>query len=172
MASYAKQPADTVDEKTARPDDAEIDTKSIHEGHVDETAGSEHLHRKLRGTQVQLFAIGGAIGTSLFVQMASVLPKSGPAGLFIGFILWASVLWAANECFAEMVCYMPVPSPFIRLAGAWVDDALSFAMGWYFFLNMALLVPFEIVAFNILLTFWTDAIPTEAVIVIIILAYS
>jgi amino acid transporter len=34
-----------------------------------------------------------------------------------------------------MVTYLPIPSPFVRLAGFWVDDALSFAMGWnYFFL--------------------------------------
>lgn len=153
--------------------EVENEVKTLGEnGIVDETAGSEHLHRKLRGTQVQLFAIGGAIGTSLFVQMANVLPKAGPAGLFLGFAIWASVLWSVNECFAEMVCYMPIPSPFIRLAGVWVDDALSFAMGWNFFLNMALLIPFEIVAFNILLTFWTDKIPVEAVVVIVILAYS
>lgn len=35
-----------------------------------------------------------------------------------------------------MVCYVPISSPFIRLGGHWVDDALSFAMGWNFFLNM------------------------------------
>jgi amino acid permease len=34
-----------------------------------------------------------------------------------------------------MVTYLPIASPFVRLAGFWVDDALSFAMGWnYFFL--------------------------------------
>jgi amino acid permease len=36
---------------------------------------------------------------------------------------------------AEMVTYLPIASPFIRLSGFWVDEALSFAMGWnYFFL--------------------------------------
>lgn len=50
------------------------DEKKSSEGTVDETysydegvaaghAGSQELHRKLRGRQVQLFAIGGAIGT-------------------------------------------------------------------------------------------------------------
>jgi amino acid transporter len=70
-----------------------------------------------------------------------------------------------------MVCYAPIASPFIRLSGFWVDDALNFAMSWNFFLNMALLVPFEIVAFNILLTYWTDKVPVEAVIVIVLLIY-
>lgn len=35
-----------------------------------------------------------------------------------------------------MVTYMPIPSPFVRLAGFWVDDALSFAMGWNYFFVM------------------------------------
>ncbi|KAK7529324.1 putative general amino acid permease [Phyllosticta citricarpa] len=135
------------------------------------TAGSQHLHRKLRSREVQLFAIGGAIGTSLFVQMASALPKGGPAGLFLGFLIWGCVMIGVNECFAEMVCYAPIPSPFIRLAGFWVDDALQFAMSWNFFLNMAFLIPFEIVAFNILLTYWTDAVPVEAVVVIVMILY-
>ena len=41
------------------------------------TAGSQHLQRKLGSKEVQFFAIGGAIGTSLYVQMGSALPKGG-----------------------------------------------------------------------------------------------
>ncbi|KAH7024416.1 amino acid permease [Microdochium trichocladiopsis] len=136
------------------------------------TAGSQALHRKLRGKEVQLFAIGGAIGTSLYVQMGSVLPKAGPAGLFLGFVIWGSVMWAVNECFAEMVTYLPVPSPFVRFGGEWVDEALGFAMAWNFFLNMAFLVPFEIVAMNIMFSFWTTNIPVEAIIVAMIVLYA
>ncbi|OKO99327.1 General amino acid permease AGP2 [Penicillium subrubescens] len=108
-------------------------------------AGSQALHRKLRGKEVQLFAIGGAIGT---------------------------LMWAVNECFAEMVTYLPVPSPFIRFGGEWVDGALGFAMAWNFFLNMAFLVPFEIVAMNIMITFWTDKVPVESIIVAMIVLYA
>ncbi|KAE8374860.1 amino acid permease/ SLC12A domain-containing protein [Aspergillus bertholletiae] len=133
--------------------------------------GSQKLHRKLRGREVQLFAVGGAIGTSLFVQMGAALPKGGPAGLFIGFIAYGTIVLAVNECFAEMVCYMPIPSPFVRLAGHWVDDALSFAMGWNFFLAMALNIPYEMVAINVLLTYWTDKVPAAVVVVIVMAIY-
>ncbi|KAK1145551.1 hypothetical protein N8T08_004109 [Aspergillus melleus] len=136
------------------------------------SAGSQHLHRRLRGREVQLFAVGGAIGTSLFVQMAAVLPKAGPAGLFLGFVAYASIILSVNQCFAEMVCYLPVPSPFVRLASHWVDDALSFAMGWNFFLNLALGIPYEIVAINVLLTYWTDKVPVAAVVVACIVLYT
>ncbi|KFY37042.1 hypothetical protein V495_07431 [Pseudogymnoascus sp. VKM F-4514 (FW-929)] len=159
------------------------DEKNLSDGAVDETyshdegasvgpAGSQELHRKLRGRQVQLFAIGGAIGTSLFVQMGAALPKGGPAGLFLGFVTYGSIVLAVNQCFAEMVCYMPIPSPFVRLAGHWVDEALSFAMGWNFFLTMALGIPYEIAALNVLLTYWTDKVPVAAVVVICIVLYA
>ncbi|KAK8002043.1 hypothetical protein PG991_014265 [Apiospora marii] len=137
---------------------------------VDFTAGSQALHRKLRAREVQMFAIGGAIGTSLFVQMGSALPKGGPAGLFIAFAIWGRV-WSVNECFAEMVSYLPIPSPFVRFGGEWVDGALGFAMAWNFFFCVAFLVPFEIVAMNIMITFWTDKVPVEAVIVAMIVLY-
>lgn len=87
--------------------------------------------------------------------MGASLPKGGPAGLFLGFILYGTIVLAVNQCFgkffhrltvdsgsltrqkcsAEMVTYLPIASPFVRLSGFWVDDAMSFAMGWnYFFL--------------------------------------
>lgn len=102
------------------------------------SAGSQHLHRKLRGREVQLFAVGGAIGTSLFVQMGAVLPKGGPAGLFLGFIVYGTVILCVNQCFAEMVCYLPIPCPYVRLASHWVDEAFGLAMGYNFFLNMGM----------------------------------
>ncbi|KAJ5712555.1 hypothetical protein N7493_009023 [Penicillium malachiteum] len=154
------------DHSFSASDDAAVGTVS------NVIAGSQDLHRKLRGREVQLFAIGGAIGTSLYVQMGEALPKGGPAGLFIAFLIWGTVMWAVNECFAEMVTFLPVPSPFIRFGSEWVDDALGFAMSWNFFFSMAFLVPFELVAMNIMITFWTDKVPVEAIIVAMIVLYA
>lgn len=98
-----------------------------------------------------------------------------------------------------MVTYLPIASPFVRLAGFWVDDALSFAMGWnYFFLmgaslcltclvrrvlllydmmfsNQALAafnIPYEITAISVLLTYWTDKVPAAAVVVACMAIYA
>ncbi|KAH8691493.1 amino acid permease [Talaromyces proteolyticus] len=152
--------------------DIRTDDEVVQESSTEMISRSHSLHRKLRGKEVQLFAIGGAIGTSLYVQMGSALPKGGPAGLFVAFLIWGAIMWAVNECFAEMVTFLPVPSPFIRFGGEWVDGALGFAMAWNFFLNMAFLVPFEIVAMNIMITFWTDKVPVEAIIVAMIVLYA
>lgn len=77
-----------------------------------------------------------------------------------------------TNCVAEMVTYLPISSPFIRFADRYVDEAFGVAAGYNFYLFEAFLVPFEIVACNFIIQFWTDVIPTGAVIAAIILAYA
>lgn len=71
-----------------------------------------------------------------------------------------------------MVTYLPLSSPFIRFADRYVDEAFGVAAGYNFFLFEAFLVPFEVVACNFIIRFWTDVIPTGAVIAFVILAYA
>lgn len=79
-----------------------------------------------------------------------------------------------NVCpgMSEMVTYLPISSPFIRFAGRWVDDAFGFAAGYNFFIFEAALVPFEIVACNVIIQFWTDSMPAGATIAIVIAIYA
>lgn len=72
---------------------------------------------------------------------------------------------------AEMVTYLPISSPFIRFAGRYVDEAFGFAAGWNFFVFEAALVPFEIVACNVIIHYWSDAVPAGGIISIVIVLY-
>lgn len=72
---------------------------------------------------------------------------------------------------AEMVTYLPISSPFIRFAGRYVDEAFGFAAGWNFFVFEAALVPFEIVACNVIIHYWSDVVPAGAIIAIVIILY-
>ncbi|KAM3433676.1 hypothetical protein NHJ13734_006349 [Beauveria thailandica] len=139
---------------------------SIDTGNVDQT------HRLLKSRHIQLIGIGGSIGTVLYVQIGQGLLHGGPASLFIAFSFWCTVVLAVTLCMAEMVTYLPISSPFIRFAGRYVDESFGFAIGWNFFVFQAALVPFEVVACNLIINFWTKAIPTGAMITIIILLYA
>lgn len=72
---------------------------------------------------------------------------------------------------AETVTYLPISSPFIRFAGRYVDEAFGFAAGWNFFVFEAALVPFEIVACNVIIHYWSDAVPAGGIISIVIVLY-
>lgn len=54
----------------------------------------------------------------------------------------------------------------------WVDEAWGFMAGWDFFIYMALTVPFEISAVNVLLEYWRRDIPVVAVCLACIAAYA
>lgn len=73
---------------------------------------------------------------------------------------------------AEMVTYLPISSPFIRFAGRYVDDAFGVAAGYNFFIFEAAMVPFEIVACNFIIHYWSDAVPVAAIIAIVLLIYA
>ncbi|KAF1930996.1 uncharacterized protein M421DRAFT_363959 [Didymella exigua CBS 183.55] len=131
----------------------------------------DNTHRKLKSRHIQLIGIGGTIGTALYVQIGRGLMNGGPASLFIAFSLWCTVILAVTVSIAEMVTYLPISSPFIRFAGRFVDDAFGVAAGWNFFIFEAALVPFEIVACNVIINFWSDAVPVGAIIAIVIVLY-
>ena len=94
----------------------------------------DNLQRHLANRQIQLIAIGGSIGTALFVSIGTGLYHGGAASLLIAYTIQSCVLAMVNNCVAEMSTAYPVSGGFIRLAGKWVDDALGFMVGWNFLL--------------------------------------
>ncbi|KAF2261271.1 general amino acid permease-like protein AGP2 [Lojkania enalia] len=145
-------------------------SNEIQQGEV--TDNADDLQRHLGNRQIQLIAIGGSIGTALFVSIGGALNKGGPAGMLLAYLFYSCLLGLVNNSMAEMATFMPVTGGFIRMAGKWVDDALGFASGWNFFIYEALLIPFEITALNLVLTFWRDDIPVAAVCAACIVLYA
>lgn len=136
------------------------------------TDNADDLQRHLGNRQIQLIAIGGSIGTALFVSIGGALNKGGPLGMLIAYTGYCCIIALVNNAMAEMASFMPVSGGFIRMAGHWVDDAFGFMAGWNFFLYEALLIPFEITALNIVLRYWRDDIPVAAVCAAVIVLYA
>ena len=137
------------------------DIVNIQDGEIAENA--DMLQRRLSNRQIQLIAIGGSIGTALFVSIGGGLHYGGPGSLFIAYTIYACMLALVNNCIAEMTTHYPVSGGFIRLAGHFVDDALGTMAGWNFFIYEALLIPFEITALTLVLGFWSENIPGWAI---------
>ncbi|ORY73423.1 amino acid permease/ SLC12A domain-containing protein [Leucosporidium creatinivorum] len=157
--SLSKPPSSTEDEKK---DDtrAYIDAASIHEGKKEGVlrySSTSAAHRKFEPYHVNLIALGGTVGTSLFIYMGSGLTQGGPANLLMGYAFWTSVIWSVAEIQKEMVTVWPTDCAFSRNAGRYVDDAMGFAMAWNFFISQIALVLFEVVAFGVVIGYWDAA---------------
>lgn len=147
----------------------------VRESSLDAVAVAENadqLHRRLSNRQIQWIAIGGSIGTALFVSIGYGLIEGGPGSLFIAFTLYSCMMGLVNSCLAEMVVFMPVSGSWMRMASKWVDEALGFTAGWNFYLYEAILIPFEISALNLVLGYWSDQIPLAAICAACIVLYA
>lgn len=160
--------------ETDHPSKMEPTSDDASGGHQMDNA--DGLHRRLNNRQIQLIAIGGSIGTALFVSIGSTLVSGGPGSLLIAYIFYCCILALVNNSIAEMTVYMPISGGFIRLAGHWVDDAFGFMAGWNFFFYEALLIPFEITALTLVISFWNekvaDAGPTAGICIGVIICYA
>lgn len=130
------------------------------DGHVDSqdadiVAKYGETHRGLSPRHVQLMAIGGSIGTGLWVGIGGVLSKAGPLSLVLGYAFWGLLyIWPLNLCVAEMCAYLPIRGTIFELARRFVDPALGFAMGWTYFFAGLMLVCTEYSAVATIMQYW------------------
>ena len=170
-----KNEIESVKDKDPDVEPAVITTVDVKGGQIGEAAvdqAGDGLSRQLTNRHIQLMAIGGSIGSSLFIIVGNGLASGGPASLLIAYFVYTLVMGCVNNCVAEMVVLHPVSGGFVRLAGKWADEALGFMVGWNFFLYEALMIPFEIAAIDLCLGFWRDDIPPAAVCCACIVLYA
>ena len=94
-----------------------------------ETAHSG-LARKLKGRHLQMIAIGGSIGSGLFVASGKALAAGGPASLLIAFFIVGLMLYCTCQALGELAVIYPVAGSFSSWAARFLDPSWGFAMGW------------------------------------------
>ncbi|RAL67939.1 hypothetical protein DID88_008664 [Monilinia fructigena] len=85
-----------------------------------------HLVRILKGRHLQMLAIGGSIGTGLFVSSGAALASGGPASLLIAYILMGGMLFCTVQALGEMAVTFPVAGSFSTFATRFIDPAWVF----------------------------------------------
>jgi len=101
-----------------------------------------------------MISIGGVIGTGLFLGTASSLQNGGPIGLLLGYIVMGTICYSVMISLGEMVAFLPIPGGHIKLAQRFVDPAFSFTMGWNYWYNWTIVLPAELSAAAVLISFW------------------
>lgn len=129
--------------------------------HVEERTPvqSDKLARKLTARQVQMIAIGGTIGTGLFLGTGKALHTGGPGSLLIAYTIVGTIVFITMLSLGEMAAFIPIAGSFCTFAGRFVDDALGFALTWNYWFNNATTVASDVIALQLLLGFWTDNFP-------------
>lgn len=121
--------------------------------------GPVGTQRGLKSRHMQLIALGGAIGTGLFVGSGSGLATCGPAGLLVGYLCLSFFLWFIMNQMSEMVTLLPLEGEgtLYAMSRRYVSRSFSLACGWNIYYAQAMIPPSEITACAFVIKYWTDA---------------
>lgn len=78
---------------------------------------ADKLARKLSARQVQMIAIGGTIGTGLFLGTGKSLATGGPASMLIGYAIVGAIVFLTMLSLGEMAAFVPIAGSFCTFAG-------------------------------------------------------
>ncbi|GAB49924.1 amino acid permease [Mobilicoccus pelagius] len=139
------------------------DTPGGASGHtaVDPATGvpREELHRGLRPRHINMIAIGGAIGTGLFVASGATITNAGPGGALLSYAAIGLMVFLLMQSLGEMATYLPVAGSFEAYGSRFVSPSFGFALGWNYWFNWAITVAVELVAAALVMKFWLPDTP-------------
>ncbi|ASI34217.1 gamma-aminobutyrate permease [Exiguobacterium sp. N4-1P] len=124
---------------------------------LDSTA--EGLQRGLQARHMSMIAIGGAIGTGLFIASGASVAAAGPGGALLSYTIVGLMVYFLMTSLGEMAAYMPVAGSFSTYGTKFVDPSFGFALGWNYWYNWAVTIAVELVAAQIVMHYWFPNIP-------------
>lgn len=124
------------------------------------------LSKSLKNRHLQMIAIGGSIGTGLFVGSGSSLHTGGPAGLIIAYILIGTMIYCTVQSLGELAVTFPVAGAFVTYNTRFIDPSWGFAMAWNYAMQWLVVLPLELVAAAVTIKFWDTTTNSAAFVVI------
>ncbi|WP_322084580.1 L-asparagine permease [Burkholderia sp. BCC1972] len=110
-------------------------------------------HKTLGNRQVQMIAIGGAIGTGLFLGAGARLQAAGPS-LAIVYVVCGVFSFLILRALGELVMHRPSSGSFVSYAREFLGEKASFVAGWMYFLNWAMTGIVDITAVALYMHYW------------------
>ncbi|KAF1051177.1 MAG: Lysine-specific permease [Stenotrophomonas maltophilia] len=117
------------------------------------------LHRALKPRHLNMIAIGGSIGTGLFVASGASVASAGPGGALLAYALIGLMVYFLMTSLGEMAAYIPVSGSFSTYGSRFVDDSFGFALGWNYWYNWAVTIAAELAAAQLVMGFWFPDVP-------------
>jgi len=101
-----------------------------------------------------MIALGGSIGTGLFLASGGAIHTAGPGGALFAYLTIGIMVYFLVTSLGEMATYMPVSGTFSTYATKFVDPAFGFALGWNYWYNWAITIAAELTAATLIMKFW------------------
>ncbi|MEK7917052.1 amino acid permease [Burkholderia contaminans] len=143
MAHSSERPADPAGGADSRHADPDAMFASHEAGYA----------KQLKPRHVQMIAMGGAIGTGLFLGAGGRLQHAGPA-LALVYLVCGVFAFLIMRALGELVMHRPTSGSFVSYAREFMGERASFVAGWMYYLNWATTGIVDITAVAIYMKYW------------------
>ena len=126
-----------------------------------EPAQQGQLQRGLSNRHIQLIALGGAIGTGLFLGSAGVMRSAGPS-MLLGYAIGGLIAFLIMRQLGEMIVEEPVAGSFSHFAHKYWSPFAGFLSGWNYWVLYILVGMAELTAVGKYVQYWYPDVPTWA----------
>lgn len=140
----SKDAVDTAQAAAARTDAAQAPAD----------AGDAGYSKDLKARHVNMIAIGGAIGTGLFLGAGGRLHNAGPA-LAIAYLVCGVFAFFVVRALGELVLYRPSSGSFVSYAREFLGEKGAYVAGWMYFLNWSTTGIADITAIALYTHYWS-----------------
>ncbi|MER6181628.1 amino acid permease [Streptomyces sp. NPDC001652] len=128
--------------------------------------GSEHTseegyERGLGSRQVQMIAIGGAIGVGLFLNAGANIAKAGPS-LILMYAIAGVIIFFIMRALGELLLYRPVSGSFAEYSREFLGPFFGYFTGWTYWLLWVVTGMAELTAAAIYIHYWFPDVPQWA----------
>lgn len=134
----------------------------------------QQLARKLKRRHIQMIALGGAIGTGLFLGSGAAIKQAGPS-ILLAYAIGGFFCYLMMRALGELLLSNTKLHSFLEFINLYLGQKIEFAIGWTYWLCWISLAMADLTASGIYIRYWFPWIPqwvTPLVIILILLIFN
>ena len=122
-------------------------------------ASAHTFKQDMQTRHIVMLALGGVIGTGLFLTSGYTVNQAGPLGAVIAYILGAIMVYLVMMCLGELAVHMPEVGSFSSYATRYLGPGTGYMVAWMYWLTWTVAIGSEFTAAGILMVRWFPDTP-------------
>ncbi|ULG73248.1 amino acid permease [Macrococcus brunensis] len=114
----------------------------------------KQMDRDLKTRHISMIAIGGSLGTGLFMASGAIVSQAGPGGALVAYMLIGVMIYFLMNSLGELATFYPVSGSFSAYAQRFIDPAAGFTVGWMYWIIWSLVASIDIITAAKVLSYW------------------
>jgi arginine/ornithine permease len=121
---------------------------------------TQSLKRELKSRHLFMIALGGVIGTGLFLGSGYTIHEAGPGGAIVAYLFGGLVMYLTMLCLGELAVALPDAGSYQTYATKYISPSAGYVIGWLSWLNWSVTVGLELLTVSILMKRWFPDVPS------------